>query len=290
MRTESPRDVGADRYVPLVSSFLHEAVLDMFRHRPGLAADLLAGPLGLAVPEHAEAPPRPAEVTELRPAEHRADTVVVLRNGDRAVWTVVVEIQLRPDDDKPWIWPEYLVGVRRRLRCPAVLLVVCRDTATARWAATPIDLGPDDIPVLTDPSDASRTPELAVLSALFHVHDDGPFAVLDALVEALDQVDPGQAVEYAHLILSELPAIARGYLEELMSTETYEYQSEFTRRLEARGETTGRAKLLLRQLAARGVTVPPAARERITACTDPDQLDTWGVRVLNAQTVEDLFT
>ena len=46
-----------------------------------------------------------------------------------------------------------------------------------------------------------------------------------------------------------------------MATETYEYQSDFTRRLEhrgeARGQAEGRAAMLLRILAARGSTCPP---------------------------------
>ena len=74
-----------------------------------------------------------------------------------------------------------------------------------------------------------------------------------------------------------------------MATETYEYQSEFTRRLEHRGEAKGRAAMLLRILARRGIEVPAQARDRITACTDLDQLETWGDHALTADTVEDLF-
>lgn len=227
---------------------------DVFRHRPNLAPELLVDLLGMTLPQYRQARLGAAEVSELRPAEHRADAVVVLRDGSRAVFAVVVEVQLRRNEDKRWTWPEYVVGVRRRLRCPTVLLVVCADAETARWAGgsielggrgsrlVPVVVGPDLLPVLTDPEQAARTPELAVLSALAHVRDDGPFEVLEALVTALDQVEVAHEVEYARVVLAALPDSARTHLEELMSTETYEYQSEFTRRLEHRGEARGEAR------------------------------------------------
>lgn len=96
--------------------------------------------------------------------------------------------------------------------------MVCPDRVTAAWAARPIDLdgvgsvvipaviGPDLIPVLTDPAEASRTPALSVLSALAHVGADGPFAVLDALAVALDRIEPELAGEYARLVLARLSA------------------------------------------------------------------------------------
>jgi hypothetical protein len=42
-------------------------------------------------------------------------------------------------------------------------------------------------------------------------------------------------------------------------------------------------------LSARGVEVPDDARERITGCTDVDQLDTWLGRAATATSVHDLF-
>lgn len=122
-----------------MASHLHETLLEMFRHRPALAAELLGAQCGASVPAYDEVALGATEVSELRPAEHRADAVVVLRDGSVAVFAVIVEVQLRRDDDKPWVWPEYLAGVRRRLRCPAALLVVCTDADTADWAAKVID-------------------------------------------------------------------------------------------------------------------------------------------------------
>jgi hypothetical protein len=74
-----------------------------------------------------------------------------------------------------------------------------------------------------------------------------------------------------------------------MATETYEYQSDFTRRLEARGEARGRAVMVLRILARRSVAVSDEARQRIMSCADLELLETWGDRAVTADTVEDVF-
>ncbi|MGQ0464774.1 MAG: hypothetical protein ACT4QG_05580 [Sporichthyaceae bacterium] len=286
-------------------SHLHETLVAMFRHRPALAADLLGGTLGRAVPRDRPAFLGSADVAELRPAAHRADALVLL--GDPAVpdLAVLVEVQLRRDESKRWVWPEYVASTRRRLRCPTALLVICTDRATANWATTPLTLddgpsqvvpvvlGPDAIPAVVEPADAARTPELAVLSALAHVRDPGPYDALDTLAAALDHAPVEHAVEYARLVLAELPAMARRYLENLMAAETFHYESDFTRALEAKGEAKGeargRATMVLRILTNRAVPITDEARDRIASCTDLDQLDAWGDRAFVVETVEDLF-
>lgn len=59
-------------------SHLHEVLIDMFRNRPSLAADLLAGPLGVDVPTFQKAHLSACDVTDIAPTEYRADTVVTL--------------------------------------------------------------------------------------------------------------------------------------------------------------------------------------------------------------------
>jgi hypothetical protein len=58
----------------------------------------------------------------------------------------------------------------------------------------------------------------------------------------------------------------------------------------AEGEAKGKAESLLVFLGARGVTVSEEARERITACTDIEQLDAWIVKAATARWLDDLFT
>lgn len=247
----------------------------------------------------------PAESTDLVPTEYRADAVVVLADhDDRPVSAVVVEVQLGRDGDKRWSWPVYLATLRARLRCPVVLLVVCVDEAIAGWAATPIELGPgarvspvvlgpDRVPRITDAATAAAVPELAVLSAMSHGGRPDRLAVLDALLGALQAVDEQRATLYSDVVLAVLPVAAQRYLEALMTSRTHDYQTEFVRRYvlqgRAEGEAKGEAKAILAVLEARGVDVPDHARARISECTDLQQLDTWIRRAATARSVEDLF-
>lgn len=286
-----------------VLSSLHETLVEMFRHRPALAADLLAGVLGMELPDFQRVRLEAAECVDLAPTQYRADAVIVFSAAGGPVLAVVVEIQLARDQGKWWSWPVYVATLRARLRCPTVLLVVCVDAATAAWSATPIELGnpgaripptvlgPDLIPVLTDPAGAA--PEVAVLSAMAHGGDPDRREVLEVLVAALASVETQHAVLYAELVFAALPAAARAHLEALMSTHTHEYLSEYAQKFvaqgQARGEARGKAGAVLAVLDARGIAVPNAARTRIGECDDPHQLDVWIRRAATADSVEDLF-
>jgi len=282
-------------------SHLHEVLIEMFRDRPALAAELLAGPLGVAVPAFQQATLSSAELTDVAPTEYRADLVVTLTAAGATVLAVVVEVQLRADARKRRTWPAYVATLYARLGCAVLLLVVCPQPAVAAWCAvpivvgrpglvlTPVVLGPAEVPVVTDLTVARHSPELTVLSALAHGSGPARPAVLEALLAALDKVDHDHANLYADVVLSVLPAAARDYLEALMTITTREYQSAFARRYFGQGEARGAAKALLAVLDARGVAVPDEVRADITGCTDIDQLDTWIRRAATAQNVEDLF-
>src|SRR5436305_1943543 len=101
----------------------HEVLIEMFRERPALAADLLAGSLGVSVPEFQKAQLSAAELTDVAPTEFRADAVVTLNVDDAPVFAVVVEVQLRIDARKRRTWPAYVATLHARLDCPAMLLV-----------------------------------------------------------------------------------------------------------------------------------------------------------------------
>ena len=286
-------------------SSLHEVLIELFRQRPALAAELLADALDLDLPGYEQARVEPGELTDVSPTEYRADVVVVLTAAEQQVLAVVVEVQLWPDGDKRWSWPVYLTTLRHRLRCPTVLLVVCVNAAMTAWCATPIELGhpgarivplvlgPDRVPLVTDMEQAARVPELAVLSAMAHGADPDRSKVLDVLPEAFAAVGPDHADLYYDIVLAALPQAAQRYLEALVKTRTYEYQSDFARRYfsqgKVEGEAKGEAKAVLAVLDARGIDVPADARMRITDCTDLDQLDTWIRRAVTAVSVDELF-
>ncbi|MEJ3750969.1 hypothetical protein WEI85_48080 [Actinomycetes bacterium KLBMP 9797] len=278
-------------------SYLHEALVEMFRDRPALAAEVLAGPLRIAVPPFEHAGVSSGDLTDVTPTEYRADVVVTLSAGDTVVLAVVVEAQLGVDRRKRRSWPAYVATLHARLGCPVALLVVCADPRVAAWCAapiavghpgfvlTPLVLGPHQVPVVADAEMARQRPELAVLSAMAHGGDAEQKPVLEALLAALSVMDHDHAGLYADIVLAALPAAAREYLEGLMAIANYQYQSDFARRYFSQGE----AKALLAVLEARGFAVSDAIREKIFGCTDPEQIDRWVRQAVTVRKVDDLF-
>ena len=122
-------------------SLQHESLLLLFRNRPELAPELLRDVLHVELPVYSEARVESAELTDVNPAEYRADLVVLLVDG-KPVHAIVVEVQLGGDPRKRFTWPVYVAGLRARLECPACVLVVTATEAMARWCRKPIDLGP----------------------------------------------------------------------------------------------------------------------------------------------------
>ncbi|XXT19198.1 hypothetical protein WME94_54125 [Sorangium sp. So ce429] len=272
---------------------IHEALLHLFRNRPALAAEVLRDTLGAPVPRFTEARIELADLTEIVPVEHRADLVVLLLDG-RPVLAVVVEAQLGRDPDKEYAWPSYVVGVRARYRCRACLLVATTDEAIATWSAEPIDLGPPDwvlrpyvlgpnaVPVVTDPADARARPELAVLSVMAHGQSKAGLTIAIAALAAAAGLDQEQQALYLDVVLSSLNEAARRSLEGKMKS-GYEFQSDFARSYVAKGRQEGllegqreaAANAVLKVLEARGLEIPPDVRERVLASTDMTELDRW---------------
>lgn len=273
----------------------------MFRQEPGFAADLLRETFGLPVPGYRRASVESADLNTLTPTDRRADAVILLHDADGPVQVVVVEIQLRPDQNKRWTWPVYVSTARDQHRCPVALLVVCTDTATKKWCAADIDLGhpglvlrplvlgPDLVPVVADVEQAAAHPALAVLSAAAHAARPDLDTILEVLVAGLARIDSNQALGSAEMVLSVLPAAARSHWEKLMSLQTHQFQSEYAQRLRAEGRVEAEAEMVLAVLDARGIRVPDDARARITECTDQRQLMVWGRRAATARTIADLF-
>ncbi len=94
-------------------SLSHEALLILFRNRPELAPELLRDALDVALPVYSEVRLESAELTDISPAEYRADLVVLLVDG-KPVLGIVVEVQLQRDDRKRFTWPVCVPGSRVR--------------------------------------------------------------------------------------------------------------------------------------------------------------------------------
>ena len=56
------------------------------------------------------------------------------------------------------------------------------------------------------------------------------------------------------------------------------------------GRAEAKAEMVLHILEWRGIPVPDTVRERVNACTDLDQLETWAQRAVHALEATELFT
>jgi hypothetical protein len=303
-----------------MASMQHEGLLLLFRNRPALAPELLRDALGLSLPPWTEARVESAELTEVVPTEYRADLVVLLLEG-KPCFAIVVEVQLSRDEDKRKSWPLYLTSLRSRVGCPTALLVVAPDAAVARWCAQPIELGhpgfvlqplvtgPKTIPVILDKEAAREDPELAVLSAMAHGHEEVGASIAQTVLAAVGGLDTERVRLYVDLAMSSLSEAARSALEELMQRGTYEYQSEFARKYVAQGREEGREEGLQRGreegreeglhegeraalfevLDARGLRVEEGTRQRILACVELAQLKLWLRKAVSVRSAQELF-
>ena len=77
-------------------SVTHEALVELFKNRPTLAAEMLQDALGQPVPAFTEARVESSDLTEVMPSDRRADVIVVLLVGEqqRPAMAIVVEVQL----------------------------------------------------------------------------------------------------------------------------------------------------------------------------------------------------
>jgi hypothetical protein len=287
-----------------MASMLHEGLVLLFRNRPELAPELLRDALGLPLPHWTQARVESAELTQVVPTEYRADLVVLLLKG-KPVFAIIVEVQLSRDEDKRWSWPLYLIGLRSKVRCPTAMLVVAPDPAVARWCARPIELGhpdfvlkplvmgQDSIPVILDEEAARQDPELAVLSAMAHGHKEVGASIARTVMAAMGGLDEERVRLYVDLTIASLGEAARGALETLMQSGTYEYQSEFARKYVAQGREEGRHEgeqtALLEVLDARGFQVGEEMRQRILGCKDLSQLKLWLRKAVSVQSIQELF-
>ena len=92
-------------------SHLHEALLLLFRNRPALAPELLRDALHVHLPDYTEVRIDSADLTDIQPAEYRADLVILLLHGT-PVLGIVLEMQLSNDEDKRYVWPVYVANLR----------------------------------------------------------------------------------------------------------------------------------------------------------------------------------
>ena len=254
-------------------SYKHELLLLLFRNRSDAAADLLRE-LDVQLPGYDEVRIESSDLSDLQPAEYRADLVLFLVQGRHKVLGVIVEVQLGRDKDKPYNWPAYIANLRARHRCPVCLLVITVNESVARWARKSIELGPGSHGRSTDIALATR--------------------IVSAAVTAIKGLDAERSKLYFDLISSSLSESVHHEGLQVMNSLGFEYESDFARRYvaegraegKAEGKAEGRVEIVLRQLTLRFGPLAEAVQTRVRGAPDA-QLDVVVERVISAQTLEE---
>ena len=169
------------------------------------------------------------------------------------------------------------------------MLVVALEEHVARWARTPIPLGPGGSvfrAIVFGPSDVPHhfdhsTPELSLLSALAHGKTDP--ATLDAAITAIAPLDDAQRSKaYMDVLRYHVGKAFDRALERLMATTEHKYLSDWARKYYDEGEAQGEAKgeapqqCFARILAARGLEISDDARAQSSpARTSPGSTLGW---------------
>ncbi|WP_437955159.1 DUF4351 domain-containing protein [Sorangium sp. So ce119] len=199
---------------------------------------------------------------------------------------------------KRYSWPDYAMGARAAHRCQVGLLAVAPDPHVAAWCAAPIEtgipgfvlcppvLGREAVPIVTEPAEAARRPELAVLSALAHGSSEQGATIAAAVLPAIQELEEDRARFYGDLVLNSLNEAARRALEVIMKG--YEYQSDFAKKYVALGRQEGERAILLRLLRARFGELPDAAVARVEGA-ETAALERWAERVLSAKTLAEVL-
>ncbi len=289
-----------------VPSPVHEALRDLFRDRPALAAELLRLASDTDIPSHDAVRLVDSSVPQNSPPSLVADDVVELMRDGVPVLVVIVEIQLRKSRKKRRSWPVHVAAHARVSQCPAVLLVVTPDAHVAAWAAepihvgpgtvtTPIVVGPERVPRIVSTDDARDHVELAVLSALAHCNEPDGWRVVRAAWNAIGELDVERSRCYRATIHGALNDAAKRALEDEMqkSQAMKDLEDEFVNWVlaigEKRGLAEGEARSILTVLEERGIALSPAERERVLACFDRLQLESWLRRAATVRSATELF-
>ncbi len=282
----------------------HEGMHRIFQERPEILAPVF-GVLGVPLSAKATVDAVTTDVTETRPLERRVDTVLRVGPSDGEDFLLAIEAQSGKVEGKESSWGYYIGYLQAKYGLPVLLLVVCQDAATAKWAVGPFDCGtrawtalrvyplvagPDNLPVITDVRTVAKNLPLAVLSALAHARSSDGDAILEAIgiaLQELRETDPATAqyfFDFLEVTLGKTPAGKKW--KDIMSFISY-FPGRGTVRETAYIE--GEVKGLLLVLEVRGIPVPDSVRERITTCTDLNRVDAWLERSRTVARAEDLF-
>lgn len=289
----------------------HEASHRLFQEHPEALTPVFEA-LGLPPPSKPDFQELSPDVTEIRPVERRADTVLKFEPDMGESFVLAVESQTKKDPDKARNWAYYVAYLHAKYDLPVLLVVVSRDRSTASWAKGPFTsavgpwttqsthpfvLGPQTVPEITDEAAVARQPALAVLSAIVHSESRRATAILETVARGLMSFEPDITRYWIEVVEVGLDSTStRQNWRKLMRDVITHFPGHGTmfeeRYLEgkAEGKAEGQAEAVLAVLEARGFSLSAHVRGRITTCADIDRLHTWLSRAVTVERAEDLFT
>ena len=230
---------------------------------------------------------------------------------------LVFEVQLGVDASKEWTTVLYRAGLRRQHKCPAWTALFSPEAEVRAWVLErmflrepelrPHIVMPEMIPIVQDLQVALGNYAWAVLAAA--VHNTGPHAVVGATVaiRALLRVAPEDYERYIQLVAASVGDTVMQQVREQLPPDEQIELSEFERRgsTYTRAHREGREQgleqgleqavartraALLGVLEARELAVDEQTCERITACSDLDQLLDLLVRAATITSATELFS
>lgn len=292
----------------------HEATHRIFQERPEILTPVFKL-LNVELPEKPEVEVITSDATEFKPLARSIDTALRVKPADGDHFLLVVETQKVRDPKKEMSWPYYVAYLQSKHGLPVLLVVTCKNRATAKWAAGPFDckargwtvqrtyplvLGPDNVPVITDERTVVDQPALAAFSVLTHADGPESDAILESVCRGFARLDPTDEnffFQFMDAGLGDTPAGKKW--RQIMTFVNYfpgrgtvleRAYHEGEAKGEVKGKAEGKAEGILRVLEVRGLDVSDDVRERVTGCTDLDRLSDWLDRAVTVAEAEELFT
>ncbi|MGN9845000.1 hypothetical protein ACTMTI_43445 [Nonomuraea sp. H19] len=239
-----------------------------------------------------------------------ADTVVFGGPLQDRWFSAIVEVETEMSEQKLRQTVEAAEMLRLETRKPVYVIFITPDPGAGHFTTPveihsgcltiimhPVIVGPDRIPVLTDPNQMAADLLTAALSVMAHGHLP---KVAEAFIKLLTDLPDDDAASLFGYTIDMAAPQARRLLEETVTIYIPEH-SPWAQNLYRKGQAAGReegreegraageAASVLAVLRFRGIDVPPDRQQRITTCTDPALLEVWLRRALEATHIDDLF-
>lgn len=291
---------------------LHQGTLELFRHDPWLAFDLL----GVARPIVGTPIARRAEVERAKPGRRGKvqidypDLVLVSKQGDKDKHGIVicVEAQGQLAYVKRWMLPYYQTAVAKDHEAQTWMVVVsfCErmSAAMAIWKVGPppvVDallLDVNSVPRIVDLEQARKRPTAAVLGAALHgcrgdieAARTGIRATVGLPKDRRDSyigtILAGLSEEDEDIMISEMSMQEQGELWEIERRSGGFVRGERQGRQEGRRATL--VELILAVLDVRGVALDADDEARVRGCEAMESLERWARRAREVDVGSELF-